>query len=59
MRPVDPGEPTHLFHWFFNRKIILKFIENPRDPVFCRKTPIVYFIYVLGPAILQNTSELS
>jgi hypothetical protein len=54
-------DPVHrivdLFQQIFNRKIILKFIKNPKDPVFYRKAPIVYFIYVLIPAILQKQPQ--
>jgi hypothetical protein len=41
---MDPVHRTvDLFHRFFFRKIILKFIEKPWVLSFYRKPPVVYF----------------
>jgi hypothetical protein len=42
-----------LFYGFSFRKIILKVMKIPR-PLYFYKKPVVYFIYILVPAILKK-----
>jgi hypothetical protein len=57
-REAEPLDPVHdtpnLFHTIFFRKIIYLILENSRRLDFCRKPPILYFIYVLVTTILQK-----
>jgi hypothetical protein len=50
-------DPVHvavnLFHRFFFSKIILKILENPITPQFCKNTPELFQNYILVPAILH------
>jgi hypothetical protein len=42
-----------LFHGFFFSKIILKILENPITPYFCKNTPELFQNYILVTIILH------
>jgi hypothetical protein len=50
--------PWTLSHMTFVRKIDYLILENSWRLDFCRKNSVIYFIYVLVPAILQKQPEL-
>jgi hypothetical protein len=47
-------ESMDIFYAVFNKKIICSFWKMAGALQFCRKAPIVYFIYDLVPTILQK-----